>query len=115
MKQKFQTLKKAIDGKLHWIVGAVIVIQPALDVLSYFLGELGNNSFSTALRFLLQSNVVVIPKSMHKERMAQNIDVFDFALSDGDMAAIRGLDEGESAFFSHYDPETVEFLTGLGK
>lgn len=47
MKQKFQTLKKAIDGKLHWIVGAVIVIQPALDVLSYFLGELGNNSFST--------------------------------------------------------------------
>ena len=41
MKQKFQTLKKAIDGKLHWIVGAVIVIQPALDVLSYFLGELG--------------------------------------------------------------------------
>ena len=47
--------------------------------------------------------------------MVQNLDVFDFALSDGDMAAIRGLDEGESAFFSHYDPETVEFLTGLGK
>lgn len=60
MKQKFQTLKKAIDGKLHWIVGAVIVIQPALDVLSYFLGELGNNSFSTALRFLLLMAVALL-------------------------------------------------------
>ena len=75
----------------------------------------GKSSAQVALRFLLQSDVVVIPKSTHRERMEQNLDVFDFALSDGDMAAIRGLDEGESAFFSHYDPETVEFLTGLGK
>lgn len=66
-----------------------------------------------ALRFLIQSNVVVIPKSTHKERMEQNFDVFDFALNAEDMSAIQKLDEGESLFFSHYDPATVEMLTGL--
>lgn len=66
-----------------------------------------------ALRFLIQSDVVVIPKSTHKERMMQNIDVFDFVLTDEDMAIIQTLDERESLFFSHYDPETVEMLTSL--
>lgn len=47
--------------------------------------------------------------------MIQNLDVFDFSLPEEDMASIRKLDEGQSLFFSHYDPETVEFLTGLGK
>ena len=47
--------------------------------------------------------------------MIQNFEVFGFTLSDEDMAAIRKLDEGKSLFFSHYDPATVEFLTGLGK
>ena len=47
--------------------------------------------------------------------MRQNLDVFDFALSEEDMAAIRDLDEGESLFFSHYDPATVEMLTNMGK
>ena len=68
-----------------------------------------------ALRFLLQSDVVVIPKSTHKERMLENISVFDFELSKEDMDKIRELDEKESAFFSHYDLDIVEFLTGLGK
>ena len=67
----------------------------------------------TALRFLIQSGVVVIPKSAHKIRMIQNIDVFDFVLNEEDMAAIRKLDTKESLFFSHYDPSTVEMLTGL--
>ena len=75
----------------------------------------GNSSAQVALRFLLQSDVVVIPKSTHKERMEQNINVFDFTLSSEDMAAIRKLDEGESLFFSHYDPATVEMLTNMGK
>lgn len=83
------------------------------------LNEIGKkynkSAAQTALRFLLQSDVVVIPKSTHKERMIQNFEVFDFTLSDEDMDAIRRLDEGESLFFSHYDPATVEFLTGLGK
>jgi diketogulonate reductase-like aldo/keto reductase len=67
------------------------------------------------LRFLIQNDVVVIPKSTHKERMIENIDVFDFVLTGDDVNTIIALDEGESAFFSHYDPQTVEFLTGLGK
>lgn len=66
-----------------------------------------------ALRFLIQNDVVVIPKSTHKERMAQNMDVFDFVLNEQDMAAIRELDEKESLFFSHYDPATVEMMVGL--
>ena len=57
--------------------------------------------------------MVVIPKSTHRERMEQNFDVFDFTLDSGEMEAIRRLDEGESAFFSHYDPATVEMITGL--
>lgn len=84
-------------------------------VLTEIGRKYGKSSAQTALRFLLQSNVVVIPKSSHKERMAQNIDVFDFTLSEADMEAIRKLDEGESLFFSHYDPATVEMLTNMGK
>lgn len=75
----------------------------------------GKSVAQTALRYLIQNDVVVIPKSTHKERMVQNMDVFDFALTAEDMAAIKELDQGESLFFSHYDPDTVEFLTGLGK
>lgn len=75
----------------------------------------GKSVAQTALRFLIQRGVIVIPKSTHKERMAQNMDVFDFMLADEDMKVITGLDKAESLFFSHYDPETVTFLTGLGK
>ncbi len=73
----------------------------------------GKSAAQTALRFLIQSGVIVIPKSTHKIRMIQNIDVFDFILDEGDMAAIRELDTKESLFFSHYDPSTVEMLTRL--
>lgn len=73
----------------------------------------GKTAAQAALRFLLQSGVVVIPKSTHKDRMIQNLDVFDFRLDNSDMAAIATLDEGESLFFSHYDPAMVEMLTGL--
>lgn len=75
----------------------------------------GKSVAQTALRFLIQRNVVVIPKSTHKERMEQNFDVFDFSLSAEDMETIGKLDKGESLFFSHYAPETVKFLTSLGK
>lgn len=73
----------------------------------------GKSSAQVALRFLLQSDVVVIPKSTHKERMIQNIDVFDFTLNEDDMNAIRKLDEETSLFFSHYNPAVVEMLAGL--
>jgi diketogulonate reductase-like aldo/keto reductase len=67
-----------------------------------------------ALRYLLQRDVVVIPKTTHKERMTQNLDVFDFSLTEEDMETIKGLDKKESAFFSHYDPELVEMLVNRG-
>lgn len=78
------------------------------------LGEkYGKSSAQIALRFLLQSDVVLIPKSSHKERMAENLNIFDFTLDENDMAEIAALDEGKSLFFSHYDPETVERLCSL--
>ena len=75
----------------------------------------GKSAAQIALRYLVQRGVVVIPKSVRKERMEQNIDVFGFALSDDDMQAIRQLDLGHSLFFSHYDPQTVKWLCSYGK
>ena len=65
-------------------------------------------SAQVALRYLIQNDVVVIPKTVHKDRMIQNFDVFDFELSNEDMKEISKLDEQSSLFFSHYEPETVE-------
>lgn len=75
----------------------------------------GKTAAQTALRFLLQSDVVVIPKSTHKERMRENLELFDFCLTDGEMAAIEALDGGESLFFSHYDPKIVEWFMSILK
>ena len=63
-----------------------------------------------ALRFLTQENVIVIPKSTHKERMKENFEVFDFELSNDDMETLRSLDKGESIFVNHYDPEFVQSI-----
>lgn len=66
-----------------------------------------------ALRYLIQRDVIVIPKTVHKNRMEQNFDVFDFVLTDDDMAEILKLDTGKSLFFSHTDPETVKALSSF--
>ena len=63
-----------------------------------------------ALRYLIQRNIVVIPKTVKKDRMIQNFSVFDFELSEDDMKEILKLDKKESLFLSHFDPETVKFL-----
>ena len=63
-----------------------------------------------ALRYLIQRDIVVIPKTVRKERMIQNFDVFNFELSEEDMKEILKLDKKESLFLSHFDLETVKFL-----
>ncbi|GAA1220924.1 aldo/keto reductase [Kitasatospora nipponensis] len=63
------------------------------------------------LRWLIQRDIVTIPKSVNPDRMAQNIDVFDFRLTDDEMAAIAALDTGTTLFFDHHDPEMVAWLS----
>ncbi len=70
----------------------------------------GKTAAQAALRFLLQSDVVVIPKSVRRSCMEENLDVLDFTLSEEEMEALRALDEKDSLFFSHYDPQMVEWF-----
>jgi len=68
----------------------------------------GKTAAQVGLRYLLQRNIVIIPKTVTYERMKENIDVFDFELTEEEMDEILELDQGESLFFSHYDPEVVK-------
>jgi diketogulonate reductase-like aldo/keto reductase len=89
------------------------------EVLRGIGAKYGKSIAQTALRFLIQSGIVVIPKSTHKERMAENFNVFDFTLSESDMREIETLDKAESLFFRHDTPETVqmfvEFIKARGE
>ena len=80
------------------------------DVLRSVGGKYGKSVAQVILRWLTQRGVVAIPKSVRKERIAENFNVFDFELSAEDMAAIVTLDTGQSAFFDHRDPEVVKRL-----
>lgn len=71
----------------------------------------GKSVAQVILRWLVQRGVVCIPKSVHKERIIENFTVFDFELTKEEMEAIAGLDTKQSLFFSHYDPQMVEWLT----
>ncbi len=62
------------------------------------------------LRWLVQRNIVVIPKTIQKSRMEENIDIFDFTLSEEDMEKIKQLDVNQSSFFDHRDPEIVKWM-----
>ncbi len=73
----------------------------------------GKTTAQVMLRWHMQRGVVVIPKSVHYERMAENFDVFDFTLSDEDMTAIATLDRSTSVFFSHTDPNMVEWFVKM--
>ncbi len=72
----------------------------------------GKSVAQVALRWLIQRGVIIIPKSTHIERMQQNINIFDFSLSDEDMTAIATLDTGKSLFFNHHDAETARMFMG---
>lgn len=81
------------------------------------LSEIGKKYNKTPaqviLRWHIQRDTIVIPKSTHYDRMVQNFNIFDFVLSGDDMKKISGLDREESSFFDHYDPGTVEMIADL--
>lgn len=82
-------------------------------VLTEIGKKYGKTAAQVALRWNVQRGVVIIPKSTHKERMEQNIDIWDFALSDADMAEIAKLDIGHSEIVNHNDPAFVKMLHEL--
>lgn len=81
-------------------------------VLTKIGEKYGKGAGQVALRWNMQRGVVVIPKSTHRERMEQNIDVFDFSLTDEEMAEIAALDIGHSEIIDHTDPRLVQALHG---
>lgn len=82
------------------------------SVLAGIGAAYGKSVAQVILRWLIQRQVVSIPKSVHAERMAENIDVFDFSLTDDDMASIAALDTGESVFFDHRTVGAARMLSG---
>ena len=70
----------------------------------------GKSVAQVVLRWLIQRGIVTIPKSVRRERMEQNLDVFDFSLTDDEMTRIAGMDTGTSLFFDHRDPAMVSWL-----
>jgi len=83
------------------------------DVLTEIGDRYDKSAAQVVLRWLLDREVVAIPKSVHAERIHENFDVFDFELTADEMETIAALDEGESLFFDHRDPEMVERLCGM--
>jgi diketogulonate reductase-like aldo/keto reductase len=82
----------------------------ANDVLQSIGQKYGKSVAQIVLRWLIQRGIVAIPKSVRKERMAENFDVFDFELDPEDVASIGTLDEKTSSFFDHRDPAMVKRL-----
>ena len=83
-------------------------------VLTSIGRKYGKSAAQVALRWNLQRGVVVIPKSVHAERIRENLDVFDFALTDEDMAAIAAMDLGRSEIVDDFDPQWIRFLHSIG-
>ena len=81
-------------------------------VLTEIGAKHGKSAAQTALRWNVQRGVVIIPKSTHRERMEENFNIWDFSLSDEDMAAIATLDLGHSEIIDHSTAETAKFLNG---
>lgn len=82
------------------------------ETIAEIAAKYGKSNGQVILRWLLQRGITVIPKSVHQKRMAENIDVFDFELSDDDMKKMASLDKKESQFFDHRDPVTIEQIFG---
>ena len=87
----------------------------ANDLLVSFAAKYNKSVAQIVLRWLTQRNIIVIPKSVRKDRMAENFNIFDFELSTDDMEQIKKLDMDKSLFFDHRDPETVKRLCTMHK
>lgn len=85
----------------------------ANPVLAQIGAKHGKSTAQVMLRWHMQRGVVAIPKSTHIERMEENLNVFDFVLSEEEMQAIAALDTAKSAFFSHQDPAMVEWFAKM--
>lgn len=83
------------------------------EVLSSIGKKYGKSVGQVILRWLVQRGIVPLAKTVRKERMLENIHIFDFVLSDEDMQTIASLNKNTSSFFSHYDPAVVEMICGL--
>lgn len=81
------------------------------EVLRSIAAKQGKTVAQVILRWLTQRGVVAIPKSVRKERIAENFAIFDFELRPDDMSAIAALDTKETAFFDHRDPQTVKWIS----
>ena len=80
------------------------------EMLTAIGGKYGKSAAQVALRWLTQRGIVAIPKSTHKERMVQNFDIFDFALTDDDMAQIATMNQHDTGTVSFGDPQFVKYL-----
>lgn len=85
----------------------------SLPELQAIAARHGKTVAQVILRWHLQRGIVVIPKTVHQDRMQENIQVFDFALTEAEMQEIAALDQGKSAFFSHTDPVMVEWFVQM--
>jgi diketogulonate reductase-like aldo/keto reductase len=82
-------------------------------ILSEIGAKYGKTAAQVALKWNVQRGVSVLPKSVHKERMEQNIDIWNFKLSDEDMNKIAELDLGHSEIIDHSNPEIVKYILSL--
>jgi len=107
------------QGKVRAIGVSNFAVDRAVDLATFNkvvpqMNQIEINPFHQRIevitRWLVEQDIVVLAKSTKPERMAENLDVFDFALTDEDKAQIATLDEGESQFFSHADPKIIKWL-----
>lgn len=85
----------------------------ANDILSRIGKKYVKTTAQVVLRWHIQRGIIIIPKSTHKDRMIENINIFDFALSNDDMKLIQAMDTATSAFFSHQDPAMIEWFATM--
>jgi 2,5-diketo-D-gluconate reductase A len=81
------------------------------ELLARIAATHGKTVGQVVLRWLIQRGIVSLAKTVRRERMAENLDVFDFSLDDSEMASIATLETGTSSFFSHRDPAMVKWMS----